>query len=177
MVTALAYVWRRLMFRTTFVAVTGSVGKTTTKQCIGAVLGSRFPTVMTFDTQNAKFFAARTILRVRPWHRFAVLEVATNAPGRMWQEARLVSPDIAVIVGVARTHTKRFDTIEQTAAEKARMLDALRSGGTAILNGDDPHVAAMKSRFRGKVRMYGRAPGFDLRASEVSSVWPARRNM
>jgi UDP-N-acetylmuramoyl-tripeptide--D-alanyl-D-alanine ligase len=172
--SVLAYLWRRLLFRTTFVAVTGSLGKTTTKECLGAILCSRFPTVMTFDTQNGRFFVPRTILRARPWHRFVVLEIATETPGWIWKESRRVRPDVAVILSVARTHTQSFPTLDDIAAEKARLLDALRPGGTAVLSGDDPRVLAMASRCRGRVLTFGRSPEFDLWASEVSSRWPSR---
>ncbi|MBZ5601914.1 MAG: hypothetical protein LAO79_06380 [Acidobacteriia bacterium] len=172
--TAVAFVWRRLMFRTTFIAITGSVGKTTAKECIAAMLAAHAPIVKTFDTQNGRFFVARAILRVRPGHRFAVIEVATNRPGGLWSEARLVNPDLALILSVAQTHSNNFNSLEEIAQEKARMLDALRPGGTAVLNGDDPRVLAMAKGARKKVRIAGSSPQFDVWADEISSIWPDR---
>jgi len=169
-----AYLWRRLMFRTTFIAITGSVGKTTAKECAAAILSARFPTVSAFDTQNRVHLVARTILRTRYRHRFAVLEAATDHPGYLWKHARLIRPHVAVILSVARTHTQSFPSLEDTAAEKARLLDALRPEGVAVLNGDDPRVLAMAARFRGRAVIFGRSPEFDLWASEVSARWPAR---
>ena len=99
---ALAYLWRRLLLRTTFIAVTGSVGKTTTKECIAAMLSARFPTAGTLRNHNDRHGVPRTILRVRPWHRYAVLEVATNERGLMRRLAWLVRPHVAVMLTVAR---------------------------------------------------------------------------
>src|SRR5579883_735947 len=172
--TAAAYLWRRLMLRTTFIAITGSVGKTTAKECLGAILSRLGPTVMTFDTQNGRFFAARSILRVRPWHRFAVIEVAANGPGTISQDARLVSPDVALILAVARSHWSNYRSEEEIAAEKARLLDALRRTGKAILNADDPYVAGMAKRGMHATVTFGTSPGCDVRATEVQSRWPDR---
>jgi UDP-N-acetylmuramoyl-tripeptide--D-alanyl-D-alanine ligase len=171
---AAAFVWRRLMIRTTFIAITGSVGKTTAKECIAAMLASHGPTVRTFDTQNGRFFVCRAILRVRPWHRFAVIEVATNGPGTLWPEARVLGPDIALILGVAQTHWKAFNSLEEIAAEKIRIIDALHPKGVAILNGDDPRVAAMAKHRPIRVRTFGSSPDHDYSAGEASSIWPER---
>src|SRR5258708_28246734 len=76
-----AFVWRRLLFRTTFIAITGSVGKTTAKECLAAILASHGPTLATFANQNDFSGVPKTLLRVRPKHRFAVVEVAGNGFG------------------------------------------------------------------------------------------------
>jgi UDP-N-acetylmuramoyl-tripeptide--D-alanyl-D-alanine ligase len=170
----LAYMWRRLLVRTTFVAITGSVGKTTTKECIAAILSSRFPTVKTRYNQNDFYGVPRTILNVRPWHRFAVLEVGTERPGLIKKLARLARPDIAVVLTVAGTHTNAFSSLDETAAEKARLLEALPHDGLAILNADDPRVRKMAAVCRCRVKTFGRTVGCDLWADEISSKWPAR---
>jgi UDP-N-acetylmuramoyl-tripeptide--D-alanyl-D-alanine ligase len=170
----LAYVWRRLLLRTTFIAITGSVGKTTTKELIAAIFSAHFSTAKTLYNQNDFYGVPRTILRVRPWHRFAVVEIGTDQPGLVGRSARLVRPDIAVVLAVARTHTKAFKTLEDTAAEKAQILEALPSQGLAILNGEDDRVRKMADGCPCKVKMFGRSNGLDLWADEVSSKWPAR---
>jgi UDP-N-acetylmuramoyl-tripeptide--D-alanyl-D-alanine ligase len=170
----LAYVWRRLLFRTTFIAVTGSVGKTTTKELTAAILATHFPTTKTLYTRNDLLGVPRTILRVRPWHRFAVVEIATDRPGMMSRLARLVRPDVAVVLAVARTHTNNFSTLEDTAAEKARILEALGREGLAILNADDPRVQNMAVGRRCRVKTFGRSARLDLWADSVSSKWPSR---
>jgi len=174
---ALAFVWRRLLFRTTFIAITGSVGKTTCKECIAAILSAQQPTAKTLNNQNEFHGVPRTILRVRPWHRYAVVEVATDRPGMIARSARLLRPSIAIVLGVAGTHTRVFPTLDDTAAEKARLLEALPPAGLAILNADDPRVARMAARCRARVKTFGRAQGTDLRADSVSSKWPERLSL
>ena len=169
-----AYAWRRLLFRTTFIAITGSVGKTTAKECLAAILSSHFPTANTWANQNDDSGVPRSILRVRPWHRFAVLEVAANGRGLMRRSAPLVSPNIAVILTVARTHMRSHKTLESVAAEKFVLLKALRPDGTAILNADSSWVAAMAPRCERKVIWFGGSAESNLRAEEVSSCWPER---
>ena len=170
----LAYMWRRLLWRTTFVAITGSVGKTTTKECLAAIFSAHFRTAKTLNNQNDYSGVPRTILRVRPWHRFAVVEVGTDRPGLMRRSARLVRPDIAIVLTVARTHTTVFATLDDTAAEKAQLLAALPRTGVAILNANDPRVHKMASSCRCPVKTFGRSAGLDLWADEISSKWPAR---
>lgn len=173
----LAYPWRRLLFRTTFIAITGSVGKTTCKECLAAILSAHFPTAKTLNNQNELHGVPRTILRVRPWHRFAVVEIATDRPGMIIRSARLLRPDIAIVLAVAGTHAKVFPTLDDTAAEKAQLLAALSPEGIAILNADDPRVAQMAARCRSRVKTFGRSAGPDLRADAVSSKWPARLSL
>jgi UDP-N-acetylmuramoyl-tripeptide--D-alanyl-D-alanine ligase len=170
----LAFVWRRLLFRTTFIAITGSLAKTTTKELLAAILETRGRTAKSWRNQNAGFMVALNVLRVRPWHRFAVFEVSAGAPGTLRSPARLLRPDVAVVLNVLSTHTTNYRDLDEHAAEKALLLDALRPGGPAILNGDDPRVAAMAGRGRGRVRLVGSAPAFALWADEISSAWPDR---
>jgi UDP-N-acetylmuramoyl-tripeptide--D-alanyl-D-alanine ligase len=160
------------MVRTTFVAITGSVGKTTTKDCLGLILSAGGPTLMTDATANSAKDVSRTLLRVRPWHRFAVIEVGTDAPGWVRRSGGLVRPDIAVILTVARTHTNNLPTLEAIATEKASLLTTIRRGGVAILNADDPHVAAMRPPARCRRILFGEAPGSDFRAANVGMRWP-----
>jgi UDP-N-acetylmuramoyl-tripeptide--D-alanyl-D-alanine ligase len=173
-VAAAAFVWRRLLFRTTFIAITGSHGKTTAKECLAAALGSRFPTVKTRGNRNGGLGLFVSILRVRPWHRFAVLEVASSVPDSMRLTARLVRPDVAVILNVLRTHTTEFPTLDDHAREKARLLDGVRPGGLVLLNADDPRVAAMAGTARSRVRRFGVSSSCDVWADQVSAQWPDR---
>jgi UDP-N-acetylmuramoyl-tripeptide--D-alanyl-D-alanine ligase len=168
----LAYLWRRLLFRTTFIAITGSVGKTTAKECLAAILSAQFSTVWTLNNQNDRYGVPRTMLRVRPWHRFAVIEMGTDGPGLIKSSAQLVRPHVAVVLTVARTHTNVFSSLEETAAEKSSLLDAVLPAGLAILNADDSRVRLMASGRRCQVKTFGLSAGQDLWADEVSSTWP-----
>lgn len=169
-----AWVWRRLLVRTTFIAVTGSLGKTTAKECIAAALSSAGPTFRSYRNQNANVSIALNLLRVRPWHRFAVIETAAAAPGRMARPARLVGPDVAVILSVNRTHSTAYESLEQHAAEKAVLLDYVRPSGFALLNADDERVAALAGRSPAPVVLFGRAADCRYRATRVRSPWPGR---
>jgi UDP-N-acetylmuramoyl-tripeptide--D-alanyl-D-alanine ligase len=171
---AAAYAWRRILFRTTFIAITGSMGKTTARQCLAAALSSRFRTVQNVANQNDYAGVPRTILRVRPWHRFAVIEVAAGRAGLMKRGARLVRPDIAVVLTVARSHMRNFRTLDSVAVEKSQLVGALRSGGTAVLNGDDPHVAQMADSAKHRIVLFGTSAACTFRADSLSSRWPER---
>ena len=173
-VCALAFVWRRLLFRTTFVAITGSLGKTTAKECVAACLATRFPTACARGDTNSDGWLALSVLRVRPWHRYAVLEVAAGMPGRMASRIPFVRPDIAVVLGVARTHTTAYPSLEACAAEKVRLVEALRPGGLAVLNADDARVAAMTPPAGCGVRRFGTRPDADVRGEAISARWPER---
>jgi UDP-N-acetylmuramoyl-tripeptide--D-alanyl-D-alanine ligase len=171
---ALAWTWRRLMFRTTVIAITGSVGKTTAKECLAAVLATRGATLKTLDNQNDGPGVPRTLLRLRPWHRFAVIEVGTATPGLIARSARLVKPDLAIVLNVAHTHTDAFASLDATAAEKAALVGRLARRGIAILSGDDDRVRAMAERCRGRVVWFGQKPDSDVVAEDVRSGWPER---
>lgn len=173
-VGAVAFVWRRLLVRTTFIAITGSLGKTTAKECLATILASRFPTAKSNRNRNSGLGVCVSILRVRPWHRFAVLELAGAAPNNLLRSAQLVRPHVGIILNVLRTHTTTFATLEDHAAEKLRLLEALRPGGVAILNGDDPLVVAMPRRPGLEVRLFGTSEAFDVSADRVASRWPER---
>jgi len=172
-----AFVWRSLLVRTTFIAVTGSFGKTTTKDCLEAILSSVAPTVATAGNANGRVGITRTILRVRPWHRFAIVETGTDRRGAMVRAAILVRPDIALILCVARSHSAAFRTLEDVAREKAQLLRFLPRNGTAVLSGDDSRIAALRERVRGKVVTFGGKGGCDVVGGELSANWPDRLRM
>lgn len=173
-----AALWRRLLVRTTFVAITGSNGKTTTKELLAAILTSRYRVHKTPSSHNGRQGLIRTILAARPWHRYAVVEIGVEAPGQMSRAAWLVRPDVAIITSVAREHTENFPTLEATAAEKSRLLDGLKRSGAAILNGDDPHVRRMgNSRQLRRCYFYGADPSLDLWADDIVAAWPERMRL
>jgi len=183
-----AFLWRTVLFRTTFIAIS--------KECLAAILASAGPTVKTLGNDNGRRGVPRTILRARPWHRYVVIEIGTDRPGNLVRGAFLIRPDVieigtdrpgnlvrgaflirpdvAVILRVARTHTREFQSLEKTAADKAKLVRFLRRGGVAVLNGEDERVAAMASLVRGRVVRFGSSPAADVWASGASSVWPSR---
>lgn len=175
---AAAWIWRRLLVRTTFVAITGSVGKTTTRRLLAHVLASRDPTLQSAHNQNDAYGVPRSVLRVRPWHRWAVIEVGAGPGGMLRRSARLVRPHVAVVVSVAHAHSDLFPRLEDTAAEKVKLVRALRRRGTAILHADDPHVAPMAAQAPGRVVRFGlAAPDLDVRGRDPAARWPDRLHL
>lgn len=172
---ALAWVWRRLMWRTTFVAITGTHGKTTCKELTADLLATRFPTCRSLHNLNARAGVAVNVLRVRPWHRFAVLEISAGNPGDMATPARVVRPHIAAVLCLKRTHTLAFPGgLAQHAAEKSHLTRALARGGVAVLNDDDPLVRSMPVPDGANIVRIGFGDSADLRVLETAGRWPDR---
>jgi UDP-N-acetylmuramoyl-tripeptide--D-alanyl-D-alanine ligase len=168
-----AFLWRRLLLRTTFIGVTGSLGKTTAKECLGTILASRYPTYRTRLNQNAPLGVALNILHVRPWHRFAVIEAATGQPGMMRSSARMLRPDVVLVLNLKRTHTTAFRDLEEHASEKALLVQAVRPAGLAVLNADDPRVASLADGKKLRVTTFGMNEGCGV-VGEGRRTWPER---
>jgi UDP-N-acetylmuramoyl-tripeptide--D-alanyl-D-alanine ligase len=117
---------------------------------------------------------ALNILRVRPWHRYAVIETAGSQPGLMQASARLLRPDVALVLNVMRAHTYEFDDLEAYAAEKAALVAAVAPGGLAVLNADDERVARMPAPSGVTTTLVGASERAEFRASEARSIWPGR---
>lgn len=169
-----ARVWRRCLVGTRFIAITGSLGKTTTKELAAACIGAHLKTSKTSANRNQRWGVSKTILTTGWWHRVTVCETGCNGPDTLMPVAELVRPDIAVILAVAMEHRAAFRTLEAVAREKARLMDALPRGGIAWLNGDDPRVAAMQPPPGIRRKFFGTSPQFDLWADDISGRWPDR---
>jgi len=174
--SAAALVWRRLMFRTTFIAITGSAGKSTAAACLGSVLSAHFPTNWRPGGRNTRSVLSRIVLNTRFRHRFTVIEVGTRAPGALRRAAWMIAPDVVVVLRVLRVHSDAFPTLDDMTAEKAQLLSRLGKRGTAILNADDPRVLAMADRCAARVVTFGTSLASAVRADQVSAAWPERLN-
>ena len=168
-----AYLLRALLWRTTFIAITGSNGKTTATRCLAAILGSQAPTQSTRINRNTMPGITETIAFCNPFRtRYAVLEVGAGKPGAIGKAARLIRPDIAVVLSVFLEHRALFRTLEAVAQEKTRLLTGLVPGGTAVINADDPWVRAMAVP-QGRGRIYfGTSADCEVRCEDVVSAWP-----
>ena len=171
---AAARAWRARLDRTTFVAITGSLGKTTAKNLAAAALAAGGPTACTLRNQNTPIRVLTNLLAVRRAHRFAVLEVSGARPGTVARLGAVVRPHVVAVLNLLDTHTVSFVGREARAAEKAHLVAAIEPGGTAVLNADDPLVAAMAGRAPGRVFTFGSAPSCDLTAVDVAARFPAR---
>jgi UDP-N-acetylmuramyl pentapeptide synthase len=158
--------------QTAFVGVTGSVGKTTTKELTAAVLATRLAVTSNPGNSNRLSAIGRTILRTRRRHESCVLEVAAWYPGSVAAVARLMQPTIAVVTRIGLDHYRAFRSLEAVALEKRALVDALPPAGCAILNADDPYAIAMAEGFEGRVISFGEAASATVRASGLSSSWP-----
>ena len=169
----LAPAYRRLIPKTRFVGITGSGGKTTTKDLAFAVLSSKFRSHKSHDTNNQLYTVARTMFEVRPGVAYCVQEVGVSAPGSLDRMVRLLAPSIAVVTNIRTDHVTAFKDEDEIAAEKAKLVRALTPGGIAILNADDDRVLAMAKYAPGTVITYGIGQSADLRAEDVVAEWPA----
>lgn len=152
------------------VGITGSNGKTTTKNMLARILEDEGETVAPRASFNNEVGAPLTMLRVTDDTRFLVSEFGASAPGEIARLAGLVEPDVGVVLMVGMAHAGGFGGIEATFQAKSELVRALRPGGVAVLNADDPRVAAMApiAAEQGvSVRWFGRGPGADVRADDV----------
>jgi UDP-N-acetylmuramoyl-tripeptide--D-alanyl-D-alanine ligase len=155
--------WHRGRFSIPVVAVTGSNGKTTTKELIAAVLGTRWNTLKPAGSFNNQWGLPLTLLGLGPEHGALVVELGTNQPGEIAELAALAAPTVGVVTVVAAVHTEFLGSIEGVREEKAGLVRALRADGVAVLNADDPRVASMARATRARVVTFGTAAG-DVRA-------------
>ncbi|MEM7097896.1 MAG: UDP-N-acetylmuramoyl-tripeptide--D-alanyl-D-alanine ligase [Pseudomonadota bacterium] len=162
------------MFRTTVIAVTGSVGKTTCRELLISMLESQGSVHRTENNENDMWSIPSTILRMRPWHRYSVMETAASGRGSLKAIAEIVRPDIAIVTAVAPTHTKEYSDLEDIAREKSELVRNLARNGVAVLNADDLRVAQMKSLTKREPVTFGQQNNADVMASDVSSAWPQR---
>ncbi len=170
----LALLWRRVVSKTDFVAVAGSRGKTTCKNLIAAALSTQGPTVATPGNDNGLLGVPRTVMRVRPRTRFAVVEAGTDGPGIMRRWSRLLRPRVAVLLAVSQAHRKEFATLAATAAEKAHVFDCLQHDGYAVINADDEKVAGVSAKLSASVVRVGIGADCDPRIVAAVSSWPER---
>lgn len=173
-VNKLAFLWRSLMFRTTVVAVSGSLGKTTTKELLKNILANQWSTLATVHNQNDLFGVPRTLLRIRPWHRLAVIEVGIGSPGQMEHLAHLVRPDVAIFLNISRTHSTSFRSLDERAAEKFKLACRLKKNGICLFNADDHRLAERTGHLSQRIVSFGRAVDADFRVKDASGVWPQR---
>ena len=157
------------------IGVTGSTGKTTTKDLIGAVLSTKLRGRVAQGSGNYPHDVARNILSARSGDQFRVVEVGANTgPGSLDAPLALLRPDVGVVTNVQTDHYSAFGSIDKIAVEKRKMVDVLPATGTAILNADDPRVLSMRDRFPGRVITFGTNPDAVVRAERITALWPDR---
>lgn len=149
------------------VGVTGSAGKTGTKDLLAQVLDRCGETVAPQGSYNNEIGVPLTVLRVEPATRHLVLELGARGPGHIRYLCRIAPPRVGVVLNVGAAHASEFGTVAATAAAKGELVEALRPDGLAVLNADDDMVRAMAGRTRAEVVLVGQSAHAQVRAEDV----------
>ena len=153
---------------TIFIGITGSNGKTSTKEAVAAVLSRAAPTLKTFASYNNEIGYPLTLLRLEEQHRYAVLEMGAQWVGELaWLCDTIARPHWSLITNVGAAHLEYFGSQERVVLAKGELVEALTTDGIAILNYDDPNVRAMRTRTRARVLYYGLSAEAEVRCSDL----------
>lgn len=150
------------------VAITGSAGKTTTKEFTAALLGRKFRVLKSEGNFNNHLGLALSLLKLEKQHQVAVLEMAMSGAGEIARLTRIAPPDIAVITNINPVHLEFFDDLDAIALAKKEILDGAKKSAKAVLNADDPRVLRLGRSFRGDKILFGFSEASTLRASNIA---------
>ncbi|WDN88097.1 UDP-N-acetylmuramoyl-tripeptide--D-alanyl-D-alanine ligase [Desulfosarcina sp. BuS5] len=149
------------------VAITGSNGKTTTKEMTASVLSRRFDTLATKGNYNNEIGLPLTMFRLAASHKWAVLELGMNRLGEIGRLAGICRPDIGVITNIGTAHLEGFDSIEGIARAKGELLEHIRNNGTAVLNADDPRLLGLAGKIQKDLLLFGFHENAGVRAQNI----------
>lgn len=149
------------------IAITGSAGKTTTKELVAALLAQRFSVLKSPGNLNNDYGLPLALLALELTHDVAVVELAMSAPGGIARLAGIAEPQVGVVTNVAPVHLQFFDSVESIAQAKRELIENLKSPASAVLNHDDTRVRRFAEGFVGRVVTFGLGDGADIRAREV----------
>lgn len=148
--------------------ITGSVGKTTTKEILAALLGAKLRVLKSEGNFNNEYGLPLTIFRLEDTHDAAVLEMGMSFPGELKRLAAIALPDVAIETRVAPAHLMNFSSLDEIALAKRELVEGLNGRDSlAVLNADDPRVAAMSAQAPGRVVFYGVEKPAEYRAEEI----------
>jgi UDP-N-acetylmuramoyl-tripeptide--D-alanyl-D-alanine ligase len=153
------------------IGLTGSAGKTTTKEAVAAVLGARFHVLRSAGNLNNEFGMPLQLLKLEPEHEIAVIEMGMSHAGEIAALARIAHPDWGVITNVGSAHAQNFqDGIAGIARAKYELVQNLPAHGVAFLNCDDPYVGQFGRDFHGRSIYFGEGPCADPRAADIEEL-------
>jgi UDP-N-acetylmuramoyl-tripeptide--D-alanyl-D-alanine ligase len=161
-------VFQRLRHDIPVVAITGSNGKTSTRQMTELVLSQRYVTLATQGNFNNEIGLPLTLFNLDQHHQAAVFELGMNHFGEMDRLGAVCKPTIAMITNVASAHLEFLGSLEGVAQAKGELVPHIRESGTLVLNADDPHVKALGRKARCKVMYFGTSAGAQVRAEAIA---------
>lgn len=166
-----AAAWWRGRFGLPVIAVTGSAGKTTVKEMLGAIMGRVRPVLVTRGNLNNEIGLPLTLFRLDAEHASAVLEMGANHAGEIARMARIAGPDVGLVTLAGPAHLEGFGSMEGVARAKGELYQALEPGGTAVINRDDPYAEQWRRSTRaGRVVTFGLGAGADFTARELADT-------
>ncbi len=157
----------RRLWAKPLIAVTGSTGKTTTKEAIAHVLLSRFRVLKSEGNFNNHFGLPLMLLKLEPEHEAAVVELGMSHLGEITALAQIAQPETGVVTNVAPVHLEFFSSVAEIARAKYELIESLPAKGTAVLNADDEYVSQFGRDFKGRAITYGFAPTATVRAESL----------
>jgi UDP-N-acetylmuramoyl-tripeptide--D-alanyl-D-alanine ligase len=158
---------RRRKFGTPVVALTGSNGKTTTKEMISACLETTFPVLKTKGNLNNLIGLPLTLLNLTEQERIVVLEMGMNVPGEIRRLTEIAEPDVGLITNIEKVHLEGMGSLERVREEKGELFRRMRQDGTILVNQDDPRVMDLASEFRGQKITFGIDHPAEVMAKEI----------
>ena len=164
----IAECWRR-RYPARVVAITGSNGKTTTKEMTGSVLRQGYRVLVSLGNLNNLIGVPLTLFQLRREHQAAVLELGMNARGEIHRLAEMAQPDVGVITNIGEAHLEFLGSVEEVAEAKGELLPFLTGDRVAVLNRDDPYLTRLFPRVRGRLITFGLHERADVRAERVRS--------
>jgi UDP-N-acetylmuramoyl-tripeptide--D-alanyl-D-alanine ligase len=162
--------YHRARFTLPVAAVTGSNGKTTTKEMMAAVLGGLGPVLKPEASFNNQWGLPLTVLQLTAAHRAMALEIGTNRPGEIAALADIARPTVAAVTVVSTAHTEFLGSLDEVATEKGALVAAVPPEGAVVLNADDPRVLGMRARSRARVLTVSAREAADVRAVDVAEA-------
>jgi UDP-N-acetylmuramoyl-tripeptide--D-alanyl-D-alanine ligase len=155
------------------VGITGSAGKTTTKEAIAHILSTRYRVLKSEGNFNNHFGLPLMLLKLQPEHEMAVIEMGMSHAGEITALAKIAQPDIGVVTNVAPVHLEFFDSIAGIARAKYELVVALPHSGTAVLNSDDEYVSQFGRDFKGRTILFGLKATASVRAEDIATLGPS----